>query len=444
VTPDTPFYLNPGAPAPFLHWSLSTMKLRHIAVVAGVAVAGLSLSACSSSEPTSGPAEATDSLTIATTSNNQAPMEAVVAEYEAKTGIDVNLTVADTSQFQTTIRTQLSSGTAPDVFTVWAGGGNPGAIQVLQGAGYLADLSDRPWVDTVDAGTAETLQIDGKTYGLPSKLDAVGAIYNTATLEELGLEVPTTYTDLLGYCADVASAGKVAFALGIQSDWVTQLIPYALVASTVYADSPEFDAGLADGSETFAGSGWGDAFESYLEMDEAGCFNKDPLGTDVTASYNLLNTGQAVGVVQVLASYPQIMSTAPAGTEFGFFPLPGDDSGTPSIPRGIGVSFAVNADAVNEINALDFVDWLATPEATSVWFSAAPGIPAMSDAEVELDPVMQAAADIIAEGRTAPMPDQGWPNAKAQSALFIGVQQLFSGQSGVDDVLGAMDEAFAG
>jgi len=68
----------------------------------------------------------------------------------------------------------------------------------------------------------------------------------------------------------------------------------------------------------------------------------------------------------------------------------------------------------------------------------------MSDAEVELDPVMQAAADIIAEGRTAPMPDQGWPNAKAQSALFIGVQQLFSGQSGVDDVLGAMDEAFAG
>ncbi|MDQ0643125.1 ABC transporter substrate-binding protein [Microbacterium murale] len=419
------------------------MKSRYIAVVAGVAVAGLGLSACSSSEQTP-PNEPTDSLTIATTSNNQGPMEAVVEAYKEKTGIDVNLTVADTSQFQTTIRTQLSSGTAPDVFTVWAGGGNPGAIDVLQGAGYLADLSDRDWVGDVDPGTADTLQIDGKTYGLPSKLDAVGTIYNTATLAELGLEVPTTYSDLLSYCADVKDADKVAFALGIQTDWVTQLIPYALVASTVYGDEPEFDAKLTDGSATFEDSGWGDALDKYLEMSEAGCFNDDPLGTDVTASYDLVNSGEAVGVVQVLASYPQIASTAPEGAEFGFFPLPGDDSGEPSIPRGIGVSFAVNEGAKNSINALEFVDWLATPEATAVWFEAAPGIPALTTAEVELDSVMQSAADVIADGRTAPMPDQGWPNAKAQSALFIGVQQLFSDQAGRDDVLRSMDEAFTG
>ncbi|KRA25334.1 hypothetical protein ASD65_13560 [Microbacterium sp. Root61] len=419
------------------------MNFRSIAAVAGVAGVAVSLAACSSSPSTSGSTEPTDTLTIATTSNNQAPMEAVIEAYEKKTGVEVNLTVADTSQFQTTIRTQLSSGTAPDVFTVWAGGGNPGAINVLQGAGYLADLSDREWVDTVDEGTAETLQIDGKTYGLPSKLDAVGTIYNVGTLDELGLEVPTTYTELLAYCTDVKAAGKVAFALGIQTDWVTQLIPYALVASTVYADAPDFDAKLADGSETFAGSGWGDAFDKYLEMNEAGCFNADPLGTDVTAAYNLVNSGEAVGVVQVLASYPQIASTAPEGTEFGFFALPGDDSGTTSIARGIGVSFAVNETAKNKANALDFIDWLTTPEATNVWFGTAPGLPALTNTEVELDTVMQTAADIIAAGNTAPMPDQGWPNAKPQSALFIGTQQLFSGQSDVDGVLRSMDEAFS-
>ncbi|WP_298040105.1 extracellular solute-binding protein [uncultured Microbacterium sp.] len=419
------------------------MKSRYIAAVAGVAVAGLALSACSSSEPTSS-TEPTEALTIATTSNNQGPMEAVIEAYTEKTGLDINLTVADTSQFQTTIRTQLSSGTGPDVFTVWAGGGNPGAIDVLQGAGYLADLSDRDWVGDVDPGTAETLQIDGKTYGLPSKLDAVGTIYNKATLAELGLEVPTTYTDLLSYCSDVAAAGKVAFALGIQTDWVTQLIPYALVSSTVYGQDADFDEKLGDGSATFEGSGWGDAFDKYLEMDEAGCFNPDPLGTDVNAAYDLVNSGSAVGVVQVLASYPQIASTAPEGTEFGFFPLPGDDSGEPTLTRGIGVSFAVNEGAKNKVNALDFVDWLATPEATSIWFDAAPGLPALTTVETELDEVMQTASDIIAEGRTSPMPDQAWPNAKPQSALFVGVQQLFSGQSDTDGVLRSMDEAFAG
>src|SRR5699024_7988660 len=143
-------------------------------------------------------------------------------------------------------------------------------------------------------------------------------------------------------------------------------------------------------------------------------------GTDVTASYELVNSGEAVGVVQVLASYPQIVSTASEGTEFGFFPLPADDSGTNPIPRGIGVSFAVNASAKNQLNAVDFVDWLAGPEATEIWFDTAPGLPALTDAEVELDPVMQTAADIIADGRTAPFPDQGWPNAKPQDALFVG------------------------
>lgn len=419
------------------------MKMRNIAAVAGVSIAALVLAGCSNSAPAEGSMEPTDALNIATTSNNQAPMEAVVAAYEEKTGIEVNVTVADTSQYQTTLRTQLSSGTAPDVFTVWAGGGNPGAIDVLQGAGYLADLSDRDWVGTVDPGTAETLQIDGGTYGLPSKLDAVGAIYNTATLDELGLEAPTTYTELLDYCADVKAQGKVAFALGIQTDWVTQLIPYALVANTVYGETPDFDASLADGSATFADSGWKSAFDKYLEMDEAGCFNEDPLGTDVTASYNLVATGEAVGVVQVLASYPQLASASPDGTEFGFFALPGDDSGTTAIPRGIGVAFAVNEGAANKANALEFVDWLATPEATSVWFDTAPGLPAVTNTEVELDPVLQGAADVIDSGETAPMPDQGWPNAKAQSALFIGTQQLFSGQADPDAVLQSMDQAYS-
>jgi len=422
------------------------MKMRHIAAVAGVALAAASLSACSPSTGDNNgdtPGES-NALTIGTTSNNQVPMEAVVAAYKAKTGLDINVTLADTGQYQTTIRTQLASGTAPDVFTVWAGSGNPGAIKILQGAGYLADLSDRPWVDEVDAGTAKQLQIDGKTYGLPSKLDAIGAIYNKGTLDELGLQAPTTYSGLLDFCRDVKSAGKVAFALGIQTDWVTQLIPYALTSSVVYGPDPDFGEQLADGSTSFADSNWKGVFEEYLEMNDAGCFQADPLGTDVNASYELVNNGDAVAVVQVVASYSQIVSTAPEGTEYGFFPLPGDDSGTPTMPRGIGVSFAVNAEAKNAQNALDFVDWLATPEATSVWFDAAPGLPAVTTADVKLEGVVAQAADLIAAGAGRPFPDSEWPSAKPQAALFVGVQQLFSGQASIADVLKSMDEALQG
>ncbi|SEG89001.1 raffinose/stachyose/melibiose transport system substrate-binding protein [Nonomuraea solani] len=413
------------------------MHNRKIAAVAGIAA--LTLAACGSPPQTS---EKTKALTIATTSNNQAPMEAVIEAYKKKTGLDVNLTVADTAQYQTTLRTQLSSGTASDVFTVWPGSGNPGAITILQKAGYLADLSDRPWTTKVEPGTAETLRIGGKTYGLPSKLDAIGAIYNAGTLKETGLKVPATYTELLKFCADVKAKGKVAFALGLQTDWVTQLIPYALVASTVYAADPAFNDKMAKRQATFAGSGWEAALAKYTEMNKSGCFNDDPLGTDVTASYSLVNTGKAVGVVQVLASFSQITSAAPKGTEFGFFPLPGGDTGTNPIPRGIGVSFAVNDKAKNRVNALGFVDWLATPEATKAWFGTAPGIPAIQGAEVEAEPAVRAAIDIIAAGKTAPFPDTGWPSAKVQAAHLAGIQRLFSGQADAKQVLASMDEAY--
>lgn len=409
--------------------------------IAALAAMALALAACGS-QPQAPSNEKTKALKIATTSNNQEPMEAVIEAYKKKTGLDINLTVADTAQYQTTLRTQLSSGTASDVFTVWPGSGNPGAISILQKAGYLADLSDRPWAGKVEPGTAEQLKIGGKTYGLPSKLDAVGAIYNTATLKETGLKVPKTYGELLTFCADVKAKGKVAFALGIQTDWVTQLIPYALVASTVYAADPGFNDKMAQRQATFVGSGWESALAKYQEMSKAGCFNDDPLGTDVTASYSLVNTGKAVGVVQVLASYSQITSTAPEGAEFGFFPLPGGDSGANPVPRGIGVSFAVNDKAENRVNALGFVDWLATPEATKVWFGAAPGIPAIQGADIKAEPAVQEAIDIIAEGRTAPFPDTGWPSARVQAAHFAGIQQLFSGQADVKQVLASMDEAY--
>lgn len=415
---------------------------RKITAVAGLAAAALVLAACGA-QPQAPSNEKTGALTVATTSNNQAPMEAVIEAYKKKSGLDVNLTVADTAQYQTTLRTQLSSGTASDVFTVWPGSGNPGAISILQKAGYLADLSDRPWAGKVEPGTAETLRIGGKTYGLPSKLDAIGAIYNAATLKETGLKVPATYSELLTFCADAKAKGKVAFALGIQTDWVTQLIPYALVASTVYAADPGFNDKMAQNQATFAASGWADALAKYQEMSKAGCFNDDPLGTDVTASYGLVNTGKAIGVVQVLASFSQIASTAPAGTEFGFFPLPGGDSGTNPVPRGIGVSFAVNETAKNRVNALAFVDWLATPEAIKVWFDAAPGIPAIQGADVGAEPAVQAAIDIIAAGHTAPFPDSGWPSAKVQAAHFTGIQQLFSGQADAGQVLASMDEAYS-
>jgi raffinose/stachyose/melibiose transport system substrate-binding protein len=124
---------------------------------------------------------------------------------------------------------------------VWPGNGNPSALQVLQPYGYLMDLSDQPWAARLPDGLAPVTQVAGKTYILPMTFTGIGAIYNKKTLSTIGAQIPTTWTELLALCATAKQRGKAAFALGNQTGWVTQLVDYALVATTVYATQPNFD-----------------------------------------------------------------------------------------------------------------------------------------------------------------------------------------------------------
>lgn len=69
-------------------------------------------------------------LTVA--SVDQGSVEDVVKAFEAANpGVTVRLSTSGADQYQQQIRTQLASGTGPDVMSVWPGNGNPGATYVL-------------------------------------------------------------------------------------------------------------------------------------------------------------------------------------------------------------------------------------------------------------------------------------------------------------------------
>lgn len=73
-----------------------------------------------------------DSQTLTLASIDQGSVEDVVKAFEkANPGVKVRYTTSGADQYQQQIRTQLSSGTAPDVMSVWPGNGNPAATHVL-------------------------------------------------------------------------------------------------------------------------------------------------------------------------------------------------------------------------------------------------------------------------------------------------------------------------
>ncbi|WP_205708784.1 ABC transporter substrate-binding protein [Kineococcus siccus] len=418
--------------------------MRTPLTVATLAALALVATSCSSG-PQSAAQGAGDDQTLRVTSISDSPgTDAVVAAFEkANPGVKVQLDSAPVDAVQTNIRTQLSSGTAPDVFIVWPGDGSPTAVRVVAGAGYLADLSAEPWVATVPEGIKPLLGAEGKTYLASSTVAAITPIYNQAAMTEVGVTPPTTWSQLLSMCDAAKAKGKVAFALGNQTNWITQLIDYALAATLVYGKEPDFPAQMAAGKVTFADSGWKTTMDKYLEMNSRGCFNPNPLGTSYESSLTMVAKGEALGVVQVNSALPQLQSQAAPGTQFTTAALPAtDDPAETVMPLAAGAGFAVNAKAKNMELAKKFVAFTMSPEALKINAESGNQLSSIPLADVKADPAFDAILAAQESGRTTPFMDQSWPNARVQQTHFTVVQQIFSGSATVPEALAEMDKAY--
>ncbi|MFF3500622.1 extracellular solute-binding protein [Streptomyces sp. NPDC003247] len=414
---------------------------RPLAAAFSVLCLAAATAACSSDAATGGSGDG-DTLRIAANSTDRTPMDAVVKAFEkANPDIEVDVTYADTDQLQSTLRTQLSSGTAPDVFTVWPGNGNPAAVQVLQKGGYLADLSDYGFVSDIAEGDKSVTQVDGKTYIVPVTFNGIGAIYNKETLAEIGGTEPKTWDDVLDLCKKAQDHDKVLLALGNQTTWVTQLVDYALAATTVYTKDADFDEQLSAGEATFAGSAWKDTLQQYLDLNEAGCFTKNPNGTSYETSLSDVGSGKAVGVVQVTTSIPQVQKEA-GDAELGMFALPAsNDADATRIPGAVSAAYGLNAASKNGAAGKKFIEYLASRDGQKIYAEEGGTLPALPNDSFEADPALDVLIDLQQDGRTIPFMDQRWPNPEVQQAHFTAVQKLFSGDATVDEALKSMDDA---
>jgi raffinose/stachyose/melibiose transport system substrate-binding protein len=422
------------------------MRTRTWAAAAVAFCGVLSAGACSSgtSSNTANNGGGGKTIRVSATVSDKEAMEAVIAEFTKQNpGDTVKGEYLDTEPMQAAIRTQLAAGNAWDVMFVWPGNGNPGALQVLQPNGYLTDLSDQPWAAQTPEGLKSVTQVGGKTYLLPMAFSGIGAIYNETALKAVGATPPKTWTELLAFCDTVKAKGKAAFALGNQTNWVTQLVNYALVPTTVYGTNPDFDTQMAAGQAKFVGSGWETAMNKYLEMNKRGCFQKNPLGTSVDAATSQAAKGDTVGIVQGSFQLAALQKAAPAGTNFVMTALPATDNPAEfKMPGAAGASFGVNAKTQNKDLAMKFLTFMAKPETMNLWAKTGGSLPAFPNDQFTAGTTLAEFIKYQKEGRTVPFMDQLWPNSKVQAVHLTGVQDMFAGKATPAQVLAQMDAEY--
>jgi raffinose/stachyose/melibiose transport system substrate-binding protein len=425
---------------------VKVISTRRAGAALGLAAAGaLVLAGCSTNSGGGGGEGEEQVLTF--TAAGEAPAQAAIDAFEeANPGVTVEATFAnDDESYQQTLRTQLSAGTAPDVFRVWPGNGNATSIIALSGDGLLMPLDDADWADEIgDAVRPVVEDADGGLVGVPVTVVGIGAIWNDQALEAAGLTAPETWSEVLQYCTDAKAAGKIPFALGLKSAWVTQLVPYALTASTVYGPDPEFTDQQLEGEATFVDSGWNDAESQYLELRDAGCFNDNPNGIGYDEQMTMLGQGDALGAIHVSSAAANAVQYATEDTTFSMTPFPAtDDADETYLPVSVGIVYSANAKAKNPELAKKFIDFLASSEGQAVYATAAGAAPALASEDFEPDPVLAPIAEFQANDRARPFPDVFWPNTKVQQEHLTGIQELFNDSITVDELLGRMDAAFA-
>ena len=139
------------------------------------------------------------------------------AYHAAHPAVTFQISPIQNEQFQTKIPLALQSDSPPDIFQQWGAGQEATQVQ----SGKVADLTPAVsgWIGQL--GNAATgWQVDGKQYGVPYDLHAVGFWYRKDIFARAGISTPPATMDELN--ADVVKlkqAGIAPIAIGSKDRW---------------------------------------------------------------------------------------------------------------------------------------------------------------------------------------------------------------------------------
>jgi raffinose/stachyose/melibiose transport system substrate-binding protein len=96
----------------------------------------------------------------------------------------------------------------------------------------------------------------------------------------------------------------------------------------------------------------------------------------------------------------------------------------------------------NPEDGMAFIEFLGSEQGQEIYAGEGAALPGLPRDDFDADPALDVLIDFQAEGRTVPSMDQMWPNPEVQQEHFNFVQQLFAGDTTIEEGLDAMDELY--
>jgi raffinose/stachyose/melibiose transport system substrate-binding protein len=432
---------------------LASRRTRVIRALAGVAIAAVGLAAAgcggsgdddsSSGGGSGGSGSATLKLSISQSGGTgENPIMPIVRAFEKQNpNMKIKVSQYPIDQYPQILRTQLRSGTGPDLFYGSTGTGAPDSILPLAQAGFVADLSGASWISNVPESAKPLIEQDGKTYMLPLEYSGNGVVYNVDNFKKFGVEIPETFGDLINACKTIKSKGGVPIALAGGVPQNPSMVAMLLSNSYVYSKIPDWTQQREAGKTTFAKTPeWKTVVQRFKQLNGAGCFQKGAAAAGFPQLTQLLGSGKASMVGAPIASIKTVTDSG-AKVNMSAFAMPGDTADATRLTASPNYAMGASARSKSIDAAKKFLDFFAQPAQADAWAEGRGDVSLEQAAKGSLPPTFSNVESYFTDDKALPFPPLTW-HAGVQETLGKQLTGLITGQVNEDQVLQAMDQAW--
>ncbi|MGS0972393.1 MAG: ABC transporter substrate-binding protein [Candidatus Izemoplasmataceae bacterium] len=345
--------------------------------------------------------------------------------------VKINLEMPSSDTAQQLLQARLSSDDAPDVYTLHAIADIPDYYE----AGYLADLSDAEFTNSVYDSVLESVTYDGKIVALPLESLAWGYLYNKDIFAQYNLTPPQTLSEMEEVVNTLNANDQTPFLLAFQESWIPQLMMALSLGGMINSEEPNFIENMNSGTGSYA-----DIDEVFGIIDlimENGTERAFETG-GAAGSADFAN-GEAAMWVQGPWMSGSILDVNP-DMNIGLAPLPvTNNPDTTMINLSTSTSLGVSPTSENKDIAIKLVNFILDAEHSSDLFAELKFNPLSSVHTYDTFPWVDEAMAYVAQGKA--YLEKGLPNGVTDETALM-LQEYYLGDKTKQQVIDAIDAAW--
>ncbi|MFB4167680.1 ABC transporter substrate-binding protein [Virgibacillus sp. JSM 102003] len=378
------------------------------------------------SDDSSSASEATELSFIHWRGEDKEVFEDIIAQFEEENpNIDIKMNIYPSEQYQSNAQQLLRDGSTGDVFTSFPGS----QFEAMKGAGLFTDLTNEDFVGNFSEGPISVGQAEGKQLAIPYQLVFNMPVYNKGMFEELGLDVPKSWSQYQEMVDTLIENDIVPIAFPGADIGPNQTMNSMMMNN---AKDEEVFQKLESGEESLKNDWWTNTLEDFQYFNENGYFQENALGTNQDSAMQMVANEEAAMLATGSYHMAALKELNP-DLKLGLLPpitVPENEVEYEGIHTATFM-LAINKNSKKKEEAKQFINFLSQPEIASQYANGTGQHLTVKDVEYESEE-LQNTAHWITDKKTRFQPRYLITEAAVEDAVLGSIENVIGGASPED------------